>query len=148
MTVVSLANLHKRPEALAHYYVTSYWQAEWVKKLRWKTIVTSPTPPPPPPPWIEITRASKFQNYFFGNIDIFSDAFSITISDPKILIPFIWRKPVSCRMFTLPAERKKTSTPASLSACSNCLALAMRALYRYGSDLIRSEIAILRKYAN
>ena len=32
--VVSLANLHKRPEPLARYYVTSYWQAGWVKKLR------------------------------------------------------------------------------------------------------------------
>ena len=42
ITVVSLANLHKRPEALARYYVTSYWQAEWVKKLRWKTIELSP----------------------------------------------------------------------------------------------------------
>ena len=31
-------------EALARYYVTSYWQAEWVKKLRWKTIEL-------PPPW-------------------------------------------------------------------------------------------------
>ena len=140
MTVVSLPNLHKRPEALARYYVTSYWQAEWVTKLRWKTIEL-----PPPPPG---SKLQGLQNYFVGNIDIFSDAFSIIISDPKILIPFIWRKPVSCRMFTLPAERKKTSTPASLSACSNCLALAMRALYRYGSDLIRSEIAILRKYAN
>ena len=30
--------LHKRPKALARYYVTSYWQAEWVKKLKWKTI--------------------------------------------------------------------------------------------------------------
>ena len=140
MTVVSLPNLHKRPEALARYYVTSYWQAEWVTKLRWKTIEL-----PPPPPG---SKLQGLQNYFVGNIDIFSDAFSITISDPKILIPFIWRKPVSCRMFTLPAERKKTSTPASLSACSNCLALAMRALYRYGSDLIWSEIAILRKYAN
>ena len=140
MTVVSLPNLHKRPEALARYYVTSYWQAEWVTKLRWKTIEL-----PPPPPG---SKLQGLQNYFVGNIDIFSDAFSITISDPKILIPFIWRKPVSCRMFTLPAGRKKTSTPASLSACSNCLALAMRALYRYGSDLIRSEIAILRKYAN
>ena len=38
ITVVSLVNLHKRPKALACYYVTSYWQAEWVKKLRWKTI--------------------------------------------------------------------------------------------------------------
>ena len=35
-------------------------------------------------------------------------------------------------------EKKKTSTPTSLRACSNCLALAMRALYRYGSDLIWS----------
>ena len=46
LTVVSLANLHKRPEALARYYVTSYWQAEWVKKLRWKAIEL---PPPPHP---------------------------------------------------------------------------------------------------
>ena len=38
ITVVSPSNLHKRSEALARYYVTSYWQAEWVKKLRWKTI--------------------------------------------------------------------------------------------------------------
>ena len=38
ITVLSHANLHKRPEALARYYVTSYWQAECVKKLRWKTI--------------------------------------------------------------------------------------------------------------
>ena len=37
-SLVSLANLHKQLEALARYYVTSYWQAEWVKKLRWKTI--------------------------------------------------------------------------------------------------------------
>ena len=44
ITVVSLANLHKRPEALARYYVSSYWQAEWVKKLRWKTIESSPPP--------------------------------------------------------------------------------------------------------
>ena len=33
MAVVSLAKLHKRPEALARYCMTSYWQAEWVKKL-------------------------------------------------------------------------------------------------------------------
>ena len=26
VTVVSLSNWHKRPEALARYYVTSYWQ--------------------------------------------------------------------------------------------------------------------------
>ena len=45
LTVVSLANLHKRPEALARYYVTSYWQTEWVKKLRWKTLKL-PFPPP------------------------------------------------------------------------------------------------------
>ena len=46
ITVVSLTTLHKRPEALARYYVTSYWPAEWVKKLRWKTIeLPSPTPP-------------------------------------------------------------------------------------------------------
>ena len=36
--------LHKRPKALARYYVTSYWKAEWVKKLRWKTIESPPRP--------------------------------------------------------------------------------------------------------
>ena len=54
ITVVSLANLHKRPEALARYYVTSYWQAEWVKKLRWKTIEL------PPPSWITVGSSSGF----------------------------------------------------------------------------------------
>ena len=44
ITVVSLATLHKPPEALARYYVMSYWQAEWIKKLRWKTIEL-PSPP-------------------------------------------------------------------------------------------------------
>ena len=33
ITVVSLANLHKQPEALVRYYVTSYWQAEWSRNL-------------------------------------------------------------------------------------------------------------------
>ena len=50
MTAVSLANLHKRPEALARYYGTSYWQAEWVKKRRWNTIEL----PPPSPPALDI----------------------------------------------------------------------------------------------
>ena len=45
----SLANLHKRLKALARYYVTSYWQAEWVNKLRWKTTELLIPPPPPPP---------------------------------------------------------------------------------------------------
>ena len=56
LTVVSLANLHKRPEALARYYVTSYWQAEWAKKLRWKTIEL---PFPPPPPVVKLTFLLK-----------------------------------------------------------------------------------------
>ena len=47
ITVVSIANLHKRPEALARYYVASYWQAVWVKKLRWKTIELPSFPHPP-----------------------------------------------------------------------------------------------------
>ena len=55
LTVVSLANLHKRPEALARYYVTSYWQAEWVKKLRRKTIEL----PPPPPLVVKLTFLLK-----------------------------------------------------------------------------------------
>ena len=33
ITVVSLANLHKRPETLARYYVTSDLQAEWDMKV-------------------------------------------------------------------------------------------------------------------
>ena len=33
ITVVSLANLHKRPETLARYYVTSDLQAEWDLKV-------------------------------------------------------------------------------------------------------------------
>ena len=45
ITVVSLANLHKRPKALACYYVTSYWQAEWVKKLRWNPPVQKSVAP-------------------------------------------------------------------------------------------------------
>ena len=44
MTVVSFANLHKRTKALARYYVTSHWQAEWVKKCGWKTIESASTP--------------------------------------------------------------------------------------------------------
>ena len=46
ITVVSLPNLYKRPEALARYYVTSYWQAKWVEKLRWKTIELPSRSPP------------------------------------------------------------------------------------------------------
>ena len=86
------------------------------------------------------SKLMGFQIIFFENFEIFSDSFSITISYPKILIPFIWRKSaVPCRRVTLPAERKKkTLTPTSLHACSNRLTLAMRALYRYGSELIWS----------
>ena len=69
-------------------------------------------------------------------LKFFSDTFSITISYPKILIPFIWRKPVSCRRVTLPAERKKGHWPQPAFAHALIVrALAMRALYRYGSDL-------------
>ena len=46
ITVVSLANLHKRSEAFSRYYVTSHWQTEWVKKRRWKTIGSSSPPRP------------------------------------------------------------------------------------------------------
>ena len=73
MTVMSLAVLQKRPEALARCYVSSHRQAEWVKKrssktLEWgggggggvnkrfsKTIVG---PPPPPPPSTDYIRTS------------------------------------------------------------------------------------------
>ena len=48
MTVMSLAILHKRPEALARYYVSSHRQAEWVKKRSSKTIECPPPSPPPP----------------------------------------------------------------------------------------------------
>ena len=67
-----------------------------------------------------------FNTIFFENFEIFSDSFSITIWYPKILIPSIWRKPVSCRRVTL---------PAGLAHVLIVRALAMRALYRYGSDL-------------
>ena len=53
MTVVSLANLHKRPEAIGRYQVTSHWQAEWVKKRGWKT-----TELPPPTP--NTQKAAKY----------------------------------------------------------------------------------------
>ena len=69
-----------------------------------------------------------FNTIFFENFEIFSDSFSITISYPKVLIPFIWRKTVSCRRVT----------PTGLRSWSNSLPLAMRALYRYGSDLIQT----------
>ena len=50
LSVVSLANLQKRSEALARYYVTLHCQAEWAKKRRWKKIESpSPSPPSPPP---------------------------------------------------------------------------------------------------
>ena len=66
-----------------------------------------------------------FKTIFFENFEIFSDSFSITIWYPKILIPSIWRKPVSCRRLTL---------PAGLAHALIVRALAMGALYRYGSD--------------
>ena len=73
---------------------------------------------------------------FFENFEIFSDWFSIAIWYPNVLIPFIWRKPVSCRRVTLPAERKKKHWPQPAFAYALIVrALAMRALYRYGSDL-------------
>ena len=49
------------------------------------------------------SKLQGLQYFFFENFEIFSDLFSITISYPKILIPFIWRKPVSYRRVTLPA---------------------------------------------
>ena len=58
ITVVSLANLHKRPEALARYYVTPHWQTEWVKRRRWKTIES--TSPPPTKQNNNSARASHF----------------------------------------------------------------------------------------
>ena len=45
MTVLSLANLHKGPEGLACYYVTSHWHEECAKKRSWKTVeLPSPAP--------------------------------------------------------------------------------------------------------
>ena len=57
---------------------------------------------------IIITRASIL---FFSRMLKFFLIPSITISYPKILIPFIWRKPVSCRRVTLKAEREKKIDP-------------------------------------
>ena len=42
--MVSLANLHMRPEVLARYYVRSHWHTGCVKKLSWKTIESSVSP--------------------------------------------------------------------------------------------------------
>ena len=52
----------------------------------------------------------------------------------------MWRKPVSCRRVTLPAERKKKHWPQpafahALIVRALAMLMAMRALYRYGSDL-------------
>ena len=61
------------------------------------------------------SKLQGLQNYFFENFEIFSDSFSITTSYPKILIPFIWRKPFLCRRVTLLAERKKDIVPNQAS---------------------------------
>ena len=42
--MVSLANLHMRPEVLARYYVRSHWHTGYVKKRSWKTIESSVPP--------------------------------------------------------------------------------------------------------
>ena len=42
--MVSLANLHMRPEVLARYYVRSHWHTGCVKKLSLKTIESSVPP--------------------------------------------------------------------------------------------------------
>ena len=66
-------------------------------------------PHPPPPPALPGSKLQGLQYYFVENFDIFFWCIlSITISYRQIFIPIIWRKPVSCRRFTLPAERKKT----------------------------------------
>ena len=58
ITVVPPANLHKRPEALASCYVTSYWQAEWARNLGGKQ--QSYLPPCP---------QACSQNFFTGRCD-------------------------------------------------------------------------------
>ena len=61
LSVVSLANLQKRSEVLARYYMTLHWQAEWAKKRRWKK-VESPSPPPPRP----LLRQYVFVEFLFA----------------------------------------------------------------------------------
>ena len=56
-----LGNLHKRPEALARYYVTSYQQAEWVKNLRWKT-TELPFPHPCSLQLVEHAKNNKYSS--------------------------------------------------------------------------------------
>ena len=68
--------------------------------------------------------------YYF---DIFSDSVSIKISYPKILITFIGKK-TSLVYEKKKREKKTLTTPNNLRARSNCVALAMRALYRNGLD--------------
>ena len=69
---------------------------------------------------------------------MFSDSFSIIISYPKVLIPFIWRKPVSCRRVTFPVERKKNIDPNGPSLMLQLARLCYASLYRHGSDLIQT----------
>ena len=65
ITEVSLAKLHKRPEDLARYYLTSHWQAQWAKIRRWKTIESSP-PTPLELRRIDVMREKKNVPYFFA----------------------------------------------------------------------------------
>ena len=81
-----------------------------------------------------------FNIFFLRILKLFLIPSLLQVLYPKVLILFIWRKPVSYRRVTLLAERKKTLTPTGLRACTNCLAFAMRALYRYGSPLMRPAL--------
>ena len=81
-----------------------------------------------------------FNIFFLRILKLFLIPSLLQVLYPKVLILFIWRKPVSYRRVTLLAERKKTLTPTGLRACTNCLPFAMRALYRYGSPLMRPAL--------
>ena len=58
---------------------------------------------------IEITRASIF--FFSRILKLFLIPSLLQFRIPKVLIPFIWRKPVSCRRVTFPVEREKKHWP-------------------------------------
>ena len=58
---------------------------------------------------IEITRASIF--FFSRILKFFLIPSLLQFRIPKVLIPFIWRKPVSCRRVTFPVEREKNIDP-------------------------------------
>ena len=82
-----------------------------------------------------------FNIIFFENFKFFSDSFSITSFACESFNYLYMEKTCLVQESHPPSrEKKKTLTPTGLRACSNCLPFAMRALYRYGSPLMRPAL--------